>query len=206
MTLTHATATRNAIADAAVDAADGGSTNPTGAIRLFEGGVGGTQIAEFDDSSSTAVQDPMFGNASSGTASLSNSPSTSAGASTSGSGVDVAQILDRDRSAVMEMTVGESYGINAINGNVIDVDDSSQVLPGRLSAGDQVRVTGDDTYTVVSVSGNTPTSGETEVTVVESVTGTTSDNFVPGEVEIDNRNINSGQTVTINSGSYTAPE
>ena len=204
MTLTHATSTRNAMADAAVDQADAGSTNPTGAIRLFEGGVGGTQIVEFDDQSATPIQDPMFDAASSGSASLANSPQQSAGASTSGSGIDTAQILDKDRNAVMEMAVGESYTVNTISGQDIDVADSNQVLPGRLSRGDQVRLENDATYTVTSVSGNTPSSGVTRVTVAESITGTASNAFVPGEVKIQNRNVNSGQNITIQSATYTA--
>ena len=203
MTLTHQTNARNAAADAVVDLIDAGTG--AGHCKLYEGGVGATLIADI------TVQNPAFGAAAGGEASLQGAPSNSAAASTQNAGVDAFAIEDGDGTEIFRGTVGESYSVTALSGKTISVSDASNTLTGRLSAADQVRITGNSnstnniTYTVVSVSHN---SGTTTITVVESIPDDTTvdGSFVPGEMEIQNRNVNSGQTVTINSATYAAPE
>lgn len=102
MAIAHAEATRNALADTINTQINAGTTNLTGALRVFEGA---TLIAE------VPLEDPAMGAAVAGEASLLGTPlAANAVASTAAAGIDTFQLVDRDEATVLSGTVSESGG------------------------------------------------------------------------------------------------
>lgn len=115
MAITHATATRNAIADAVDDQVNSGSG--TAKLRLRDGT---TTIVDFD------LSNPAFGNASDGDIDLNGTPISGTAAATGV--VDGFQLLDRDGGVVLSGTVTATSGggdIEVTNTNVASGQDCS---------------------------------------------------------------------------------
>jgi hypothetical protein len=112
MALSHSTAARNAMADAVVDLVDGGATDAQGDLVLFEDT---TEIVRIN------LQDPAFGAASSGVASMQGLPlSNTASASTTGTGVNGFEVQDKDNALVFDGTVTSTGG-----GGDLEIDNQS---------------------------------------------------------------------------------
>lgn len=96
-----ATSVRNAQADAAVDLIDGGSTDAAGDLQILTS-IGGSVLATF------TLQNPAFGSAASGVATMSGLPlSTTA----TGTGTAAAYaVRDRDNNVLWNGTVTATGG------------------------------------------------------------------------------------------------
>lgn len=192
MTISHPTSVQNAAADAVVDSVDAGTIDTAGDLQVLDGT---TVLAEI------ALQDPAFGAAASGEASLQGTPLSNT-ASNSGT-ADGFKVRDKDNNEVFSGSAGQKYAITGVStaNNTFDVDTD---LTSSLSPGDIIRVSGstgnDGKYTVYSVSFTSPTS---TIEVVENVSDSTADGDLhEADLTLDNTSINSGQTVQIDSLTY----
>jgi hypothetical protein len=98
MAVTHASATRNAVADAVVDRLDLGTTNAQGRILIYTAALA-TLLATLN------MSNPAFGNAASGVATA--SAITSATAVASGTAA-IAVFNDRNAAEVFRCAIGTS--------------------------------------------------------------------------------------------------
>lgn len=125
MALTLPTATRNAVADAAVDLIDAGTGTTEGKLRFYTAGFA-TLLAELD------LSQPAFGAAASGTA---TAATITAPAADNTGVAAVFRIVDRDDATVMEGTVGTSgadINFNSVNwtaGDTISVTSLTVTAP-----------------------------------------------------------------------------
>jgi hypothetical protein len=128
MALTHATNVRNAMMDAIDEQVNGGSTDAQ-ADFVFVESNGPTDIAEIN------LQDPAFGNSSSGQITIQGTPlSTSAN---SGGTIDTFEIRDKDNSVAIDGTVTSTGGggdveidnTNVNSGQTVQLDSYSQTAP-----------------------------------------------------------------------------
>lgn len=120
MAIRLATATRNAAADGVVDRVDVGTTELNGFIRVYSGAQpasandapSGTLLAEWD------AQDPAFGAAASGTATLQGTPIATTGTDTGTAGWF--RLVNRDEATVLDGSVTATGG-----GGDMEVDNTS---------------------------------------------------------------------------------
>lgn len=93
MAITHPTTVRNSVCDHIVDKVDSGTTDAAGDFVIKDGGT--TLV-------SITLQDPSFGTASTGTANLQGSPSSTASATGT---ADTFTIQNKDNSAIINGTI-----------------------------------------------------------------------------------------------------
>ena len=103
MALIHATATRNAMADATLGLIDGGTGNPNGQMLLRAG----TQATPGTVLATVEFANPAFGAAVAGAASGNSLPIQDLSADASGTAT-MCQIVDRDGTLIFDGTVGTS--------------------------------------------------------------------------------------------------
>ena len=123
MTLVLGTAARNAAADAVVGLLDMGAADPEGDLRVLDGAV---ELAVIP------FNNPAFGAAAAGVATMDNTPNPSAVASATGV-ADNCEFRDRDNTVVMT-------GAVATSGAELNLNTTS------ITSGDTVTIT-DGTYT-----------------------------------------------------------
>lgn len=102
MALTHVTAIRNQLADLVVDAIDAGTTDTGGDIQIATAGFAAI-LAEIE------FDDPAFGAAAAGTATMNGAPKEDSNA-TGGGTASVFRVRDRDNGEVFQGTVTGSGG------------------------------------------------------------------------------------------------
>lgn len=123
MALTHATATRNAMADACVDLIDGGA----GAGTLEFQTSGDVEVATI------TFSDPAFGTAASGTATMSGAPKQDTNAT--GGTMAKFKVFDSNSTQIFEGTVGTSgEDINFAGGVTVGVGDTVELTSLTYSA------------------------------------------------------------------------
>lgn len=119
MAVTHPTATQNALVDTAVDRIDTGTTNAAGRLYFLTSGDADINYITCDN--------PAFGSASSGSASMAGVPKTSTAAAGTAT-VAKAQFRNRDATAIINCSVSTSgadinlSGVSLGSGDTITIN------------------------------------------------------------------------------------
>lgn len=125
MALTIGTPARNAACNAIVDLLDAGSANAAGACVLRDGAIELVTIP---------FNNPAFGNAATGVATMDNTPEPQANAIADGD-ADVAEFIDRDETVVMSGTAGTSGAevnldnVSIANGQLVKLTTGTCTVP-----------------------------------------------------------------------------
>ena len=115
MSVTHPAAIRNTIANTVVDSIDAGTGNPEGQLILLT--AGDVEVATL------TMSIPAFGAAAAGIATAS---AITSDASATGGLATKAQLVDRDGTVIVDMSVG-------ISGEDINLDDNNIVALSNVS-------------------------------------------------------------------------
>lgn len=125
MVLTLATAARNAAADAVVDLLDAGAADPAGDLVIYDGATPLVTIP---------FNNPAFGAAAAGVATMDNTPQPSATAGATGT-ADNCEFRDRDNTVVMTgavSTAGAEVNLNTTSitsGDTVTITDGTYTQP-----------------------------------------------------------------------------
>lgn len=133
------TTSRNTLADALVDRVDVGATNPQGRLRIYSGAqpASANSAPSGDLLAEVSLQNPAFGPASSGVATLLGVPISALGLPAAGAGVPAGwfRLVDRGTNTVLDGSVGLS-GSGAqliVNTTTISENVTFEILSGTVT-------------------------------------------------------------------------
>lgn len=193
MAVTHATECRNEACDAVVD-------------NLDEGVGANATLEILDDTvvlSTHNMSNPAFGAAASGTATA----AAIANATASASGTaDKWKAKDTDGNLMLSGDAGQKRDVDGVDQGNRKFTFNGVDLSSEFSRGDTLTIVGstgnDGAYTVDAV---VYAGGNSTIEVIETLASAVADGQGHlGECGLDNTSINSGQTVTVSSFTYTA--